>query len=177
MPLGDPVQSRVLPRTPRTVAPVQIVNPWTEIINAGSLETSMGTPIINPDTQIFGGTHSLLHHLFQVNQYGTTLRMRLKYDRAATAVTTDLIVQVFARVGGFGDQWQRLVNKDGAYTTALTIALATDVDDGSVFQTTDPHPTEAAWDLDGCSEVLVGVNTILNTDGDDSLAVVEAKVI
>lgn len=177
MPLGVIVLSKVLPRTQQTVAPVQIVNQWVQVIDAGSLETSQGSPITNPDTEIIGGTHSLLHHLFQLREVGTTLRMRLKYDRATTAVTTDLVVQVFGRVGGSGDQWQRLVNKDGSYTTTLTIAVATDVDDGTAFQSTDPHPTEAAWDLDGCSEVLVGVNVILNTDGNDALALIEAKVI
>lgn len=173
MPVGDPVQPTTTPRRQvRVVAPVQIPNRFETVIDAGGMDSADGTPIIDPDTEI---TDSDRHH-FLVADMGTTLRVRLAYDRATSSVTTDPIIQVFGRFDA-NEQWQRLVNKAGSWLATMTLTVASDSDDGSAFQYTDVHPDNHSFDLDGCQVILIGVNVILATNGNDALAFLQAKVI
>lgn len=176
MPIGNPIDARVLFRGPRKVAPVQIVNPFFRIIDPGALEAAQGTPIQDPDTDIFGDALANLFHIFNVSHWGTTLRLRMGYDRAVGVVTTDCILQVFGRFNS-DEQWQKLTNKSGSLLVTMTIDFANDVDDGSTFQYTTMDPEDHSLDLDGCAQIIVGTNQILATDGDDSLAFIQARII
>jgi len=159
---------------PNPVMPVQIPNKWIDAIDPGGITVVDATPIVNPGTQIIDPTR----HIVAVAGFGTTLRARLLYDRAETgAPTTQLVIQVFGRFDA-NENWQKLVNKDEVHAVTMTLAGATDVDDGSVFKYTDLDLTGHAWDLDGCDEILVGVNVALNNlVGNEALAKLQVKVL
>lgn len=166
--------NRNLKRTPgpEVVCPVQIPNQWVDAIDAGGVDAADATPIVNPDTQIVASDH----HILNVGLAGTTLRLRVAYDRAATAITVQPIAQVFGRTPG--GQWEKLVNKNGANQITLTATIATDVDDGTALKYTDVDLNAHAVDLDGCEEVLVGMHTALaHTTGSAANAKLQCKII
>lgn len=178
MPIGSPIAPRAkLPHGEGIVQPVQMINPWVDVIDAGSLDTAQGTPILDPDVDIIGDALANLHHILNTIHQGTTLRVRMAYDRATSAVVSDCVIQAFGRYEAGVDEWMRLADKAGNYTHTLTIDLTNDTDDGSVFNYTEAHPSILAWDLDGCAQVLFGVNAALNTNGNDALAKLQAKII
>ena len=178
MPIGPAISPRAhLPHGEGIVQPVQIINPWVDVIDAGSLDTAQGTPILDPDADIIGDANAELHHILHTIHQGTTLRARMLYDRATSTVTTEAVIQAFGRYEAGTDEWMRLVAKDGNYTSELSIDLTNDTDDGTIFFATAAHPSVLAWDLDGCAQVLFGVNVALNTNGNDALAKLQAKII
>lgn len=171
MPRGDPVRATTDERD-RVVRPAQIPNPYQDIISAGGLDVADGTPITDPEAEI---TNSETH-IYQVQKFGTTLRIRMAYPRGV-ALTTDLVIQVFGRFAST-NAWQKLTNKSGDHEVPVPQLTATDVDDGVTFQYTDVDPNDHSWDLDGNEEILVGVRTALDLAGsNEALAKLQAKII
>jgi len=76
------------------------------------------------------------------------------------------------------DDWEILENKAGAIRATMVIAETTDASDGT-FNLTHPDPNDHAWDLNGCNQVLVGVEVafIAGTGGATTTASLQAKVI
>ena len=171
MPLGSAVKLAAVTATvDRISRPAQIPAIWNTIIDAGGLDSADAGTITDPNTEITDADR----HIGKVGKLGTTLRLRLQYDDGVSSITTDAIIKVFGRTGT--EPWQILTNRAGNISVTMTITFASDVSDGTNNWTT-VLPNDHAWDLDGCDEILVGVETILNTDANDALALLQAKVI
>ena len=155
---------------PQLVAPVSVTSKWTQIIEAGGVASIDAATITNPATQITAATR-VLHR--RGGAAGTTIRVRLGYDDALSAIT-NAIVELWGRTAG--QAWQRLRNKAGASSATLTTDTTNDATDGTL-KYTDPNQTTHAWDCEGCEEFLVGVTTALAGTGVVTNAVVEAKVV
>ncbi len=173
MPLGTAVLAPTQAKGAyhKLTRPAQLTSRWRTIIDAGGMDNQDAATITDPDAEITESTT----HILKVGEVGTTLRLRLRYDDGTSSVTNDAVIKVFGRHSS-ADPWQNLENRGGAITTTMTIATTTDVSDGT-DNFTAVDATDHAWDLDGCDEVLVGVVTLLNTNGNDALASLEAKVI
>lgn len=172
MAVGDPVVARPTIES-KIVRPTQISNPWKTIIRAGGINVQDAATITDPTAEITNSTTSI----FKVMNHGTTFRLRMKYDDGDDGSGTDPVIKVFGRYDS-NEQWETLPGKSGSITTTLVIAQATDVSDGT-FNWTEVDPDDDAWDLNGCGEVLVGVQTafVAGTGGSSTTATVEAKVI
>ena len=111
---------------------------------------------------------------------GTTLLVCQQYDDGVTTVTTDTLINIFGRciTSGGTDPWHPLWNKQDTPITnvPMTIAIATDVTDGT-DKWTKIDAKIHAFDLMGYNELLFTVMTVLNTDANDALAKLLAKVI
>jgi hypothetical protein len=149
---------------------------WQTIIAVGGMDDQDAATITNPDTEITDATRRILK---RDKGRGTLLRLRMGYDDGDTP-SADPVVKVFGRTmdaAGDYSAWQNLVNEAGDTTATLTTAVASDDADGTNKRTV-PDRSNHAWDLDGCDEVLVGVQTVYAVSaGDASLAFLEAKII
>lgn len=172
MALGTPVLGHTQLES-KLVRPVQIPAKWVTIIRDGGLETQDAATITDPTAEITNSTTSL----FKIGRQGTTLRLRMKYDDGLSAIT-DPIVKVFGRHDST-DPWQILLKKSSTVvndTVTLVTTLASDVSDGA-DNWTSVDAEDHSLDIDGCDEILVGVQTVLAATGDPTLASLEAKVI
>lgn len=102
---------------------------------------------------------------------------RLKYDRAVTAPTSPVIA-VFGRtrlseteVGS----WERLSTLGSASTSTLTVDVTNDVDDGT-WQYTSTSLEDHTFDLNGCNEFLVGIQTAFAGTGTVNTSTIECKL-
>ena len=153
MALGNPVSANPTPSNRKAMQPTQIVNPWVTVRDESDNVSQDNASITNPNTQIDGTAK----HILQVSDLGgTTLRLAMSY---AGTVTTSPSVVVFGR---FNDtqRWERLSNRDGSSAAAPLTAAANDPEteiDSVSRKITQPARTANAWDLNGCAEILVGV--------------------
>ncbi len=173
MPLGTNVgttSAQLSEKPSMAVVTTQYKTPWVTIIDNGGLETQDAAAILDPDVQINNSTT----HIFDTGGRGSTLHLRMKYDDGLTSIT-DPVVQVFGRYPG--DQWQQLYNKNSTPTLLATIVTAA----SDVTDATDDYTKagglvgEAAFDLDGCTQVIVGVTTVLAATGDATLSTLQAR--
>jgi len=132
--------------------------------------------ITNPDTEIVDAAN----RIFQTGGQANRLRLRLKYDEDMVTVTTDVVVSVWGRYtgpDGNSDQWQQLVDLQGAVAHTLTIDIDNDVTDAT-WKWTAPHPTTHSFVLEGCNEILVGTQVVLAaSSGTVTNAIIEGKFI
>jgi len=176
MPLSDPIRGQTGAKKALKVKPVQITNKWVTAITAGGIDGQDNSGTINdPDAHITSATTRIV----KIEQAGTTLRARLKYDDGDTPDTDPTIV-VFGKTGDDtdgGSAWERLLNKAGSTSAIMTTATATDVQDGT-NKYTEVSATVHAWDLNGCDEILVGVLVAYaDAAGLPALAELQVKVI
>ena len=169
MALGAPVSSNPNPSNRLATQPTQITNPWVTIRDEGNLGQD-AVSITDPDAQIDGTGI----HVFKVKEMGgTTLRLAMAYSGT---VTTPPSVVVFGRYNET-QRWERLSNRDGS-TAAVPITAAANDPQTTIStvtrKVTQPARTAQAWDLNGCAEVLVGVEIAQAGGSNDSLL---AKVI
>jgi hypothetical protein len=163
------------PKGAGLVRPVQQATQWATVIEATYADDA-DTETDPDDLAVKAG-----HHVFNINGFGTMIMARLAYDDAVSSVTADIVVEAFGRTGGRvkdadSDEWMRLPTRDGSTSAELTIANSTDHDDGA-SNFTQVDKDAHVWDLMGCDEVVFKVATALNTNGDDAVAYVEAKII
>lgn len=180
MVLGATVESHAPGKAP-IFSPTSLSSKWKTVIDAGGMDDNdnSGNRILDPEGSI---TESTRHKLTREGDRGTNLRVRMGYDRATSTVTTSPTIQVFGRYVNPADAndvtaWQMLANKSGDTEVVVTVDPTNDVDDGSDFQYTLPDANDHTFDCDGCNEFLFGVKTIPNTNGDESLAFLEAKFL
>jgi hypothetical protein len=123
-----------------------------------------------PETHISKATAYIFSHT-----QGSTLTLRLAYDRGAT-VTTSPIVCLFGRTMGSGVAgWQLLRTLDDSPSATLGTAV-TDIDDGTVFKFTTPSRTSHTFDKMGCDQFVVGTLTAFAvSSGSAATAIVQAK--
>lgn len=164
-------------RTPNAVALVAIPGRWVTVIDAGGVATADAAIINNPDTQI---TASTRHPFRRGGASGTALAVRLKYSAGLTGITNP-VIKVFGRAlrapGGISpDQWEIIANEAGEQAVTIATAPTTDVTDGT-FKWSHPDAAKAVFDLRGCEEFLIGVQTALAGTGDVSTATLEVKLI
>lgn len=141
---------------------------YQTVVAAGLPATIDAATITNPLTQITRAGTSLL----TVQGRGTFLIVRLAYDAGLTGITSPT-VKVFGRANS-GEPWRLLRTRGGAINAQLLTA-ATDVTDGTLDYTT-PDLTSNVWDLQGCDQILIGVEVALAGTGTTSNARIEALV-
>jgi len=140
-------QTAVADGLPATIDAATITNPTTQITRAGT-------------------------NLLTVQGRGTFLIVRLAYDDGLTSITSPT-VKVFGRANS-GEPWRILRTRGGAISAQLLTA-ATDATDGTLEYTT-PDLTTNVWDLQGCDQILIGVEVALAGTGTTSNARIEALV-
>jgi hypothetical protein len=157
----------------QAVRPMQAASGWLTVIDAAGMDDAdnAGSDITTPTSQITLSTRKLV----RVDGRGTTLLVRMAYD-SGNAPSTDPVIQIFGRRDS-SDAWMRLLNKNAtpAYSVTMVDAAGTDVLDGS-YKYTAVSPTDTAFDLMGCDELLFGVKTAGQGTG-IALAFLQAKVI
>ena len=153
----------------RVNIPSSFYGSWTTILDAPGPALQDNANITNPTTQII----FITTHIFETGCLGTTLLLRLGYDDALTLIT-DPVVRVFGRTGAT-DPWQLLKNVTGG-TEAALVTSANDTITGDLKYTI-VDPALQAWDVMGCEQILVGVQTALNGTGDLTNSIIQAKMI
>ena len=176
MPLGDNVGSTIAMLTDAPsmgVVTSEYKNPWTTIIDNGGLETQDAVAVINPNLEINNSTT----HIFDTGGRGTVLHLRMKYDDGLATIT-DPVIQVFGRIPG--DEWQYLFNKNSTPTLLSNIVTST----SDLTDATDDYTRaggidgEVSFNLEGCTQVIVGVTTVLAAvSGDPTLSTLEARTL
>ena len=156
---------------------------WQTVVDAGRVATADAATITNPLTDI---TNSATHIFSRQCGAGTYLRVRLKYASGINSGITSPVVKVFGRslsnpasgAGGVAGPWQLLKNMNGgSLNSTLTVDPTNDARDGT-FSYTTADALLHSWDVDGCSEFLIGVETAFaGTGGSTSTATIEAKFI
>ncbi len=174
MALGTNVKSTFDPVPVRGAQMItaQLRSQWATIIDNGGLETQDDATVTSPTAEITNSTT----HIFVAGGRGSTLLLRMKYDDGLATIT-DPVVRVFGRHSSADTGWMPLPNSNStpAITTTISTA-ATDTEDGT-NKWTDVTVDET-FALQGCDEVLVGVQTALAAStGDATLSTLEAKVI
>lgn len=155
---------------------------WQTVIDATGVDaTADASPILTPSASI---TRSTRHVFSRPPGCGTYLRLRLKYDDGITGPTSP-VVKVFGRTistagpdapSGTAGPWQILRNVAGNLNATLSIDLPNDAQDGE-FSYTTPTANDHSWDVDGCGEFLVGIETALSATGTVNTATIEAKFV
>lgn len=175
MAIGSPVQLPFIEPKAQLfrTAPMSGWNHAATLISAGGMDDQDADPII----AVYSFTGAT-RHLARVTG-GTVLKLACAYVATAVAVTSP-VVQAFGLREWPDDptdpsswtaaQWAKLY--DGAGTAqpnheqTLTIDATNDMRVTASVAITAP----VSYDMDGCRAVLVGVNTVCNTDQDDALA-------
>lgn len=160
------------------VRPASQQGDWLTVIDVGGMDDADngGSRITDPVSQIILATR----HPIKVPPNVTLLVLSMVYDDAAAAVTDDAVVNVFGRkalsANAAAGRFKRCTNPDGDVDITLTADPTGDVTDGTL-KDTRIHPREHVLDVYGAEEVWIGVMTALNTDGNDALALLQAKFI
>ena len=158
------------------VRPSQIASAWQTVIGAGLMDDDDNSTsvITNP------GSPESSRDLVRTGLAGTTLLVTMQYDDGVTSVSANSVIEVFGRClkSDNDDPWQRLYNKEDTpvFDVTMTIDITNDVTDGT-DKWTKVDAKVHAFDLLGCNELLFLVKTLLNTDANDALAKLLAKVI
>jgi len=160
----------------RDIYPIQRQAKWFTVMTAGGINVQDAATITDPDAEIVSASNSII----RVDGAGTLLMLRMKYDDGITG-PTEPIIKVFGRLANRNsasetDDWMILANKVNNISVTIDIALSTDVSDGT-WNWTHPHWDAHVWDLAGCNEVLIGVETALAATGTVNTATVEAKIM
>lgn len=143
------------------VSTVSLSSLWDDAIEAGGMDDADAATITNPTTEI---TLATRHPMRRETLHGTTLAARFCYDRTATGIVAPVIV-IFGRStpqdgtpqDGTPQPWQRLRTLSNNLSATMNVA-ATDTDDGTL-KYTNPDNADHQWDMAGCDEFLVGVQT------------------
>jgi hypothetical protein len=150
---------------PRPVHEASIRATYQTAISAGLVATIDAATVTNPTSQVVrAGTN-----IMRADGGGTFLVVRLAYDDGLTAITAPA-VKVFGRAN-LGEPWRLLRTRGGAVQSTLLTA-ATDAEDGTLKYTT-PDLTTSVWDVQGCDQFIVAVETALAGTGTTSNAVVQ----
>jgi hypothetical protein len=160
------------PKAATQTITAQLRSSWATIIDNGGLETQDDATVTSPDAEITNSTT----HILATGGRGSTLLLRMKYDDGLATIT-DPVIRVFGRHSSGDTGWMALHNSNStpAITTTITTA-ATDNEDGTNKWT--EVTADETFPLQGCDEVLVGVQTALAAGGGDpTLSTLEAKVV
>ncbi len=170
MPLGDAVKAADNCRpsnTNKLTTPVSISSDWFTVVDptgADGADGGSGT-ITNPVAEITNSTS----HKVVVNRRGTTFLCRGKYDDGDTAPTEN-VVQIFGKDSN--GLWMKLTDASGTHKLTLAVDTTNDVSDGTHNWT---EPVEV--DMQGCSEILVGISiAYADGDGTPTAAGIEGKI-
>ena len=144
--------------------PVSIASEWMTVVDATGADGADNATITDPDVQINNSTT----HKVEVQGRGTTVLIRGKRAVGDSGITAN-VVQVFGK--DLNGLWMRLLDASGNHKLTLSI-------DG----TNDVRTTTFAWtesvevDMQGCTEILVGVSIAYAATGDATVATIEAKI-
>ena len=155
------------------VASVSITSSWFSAVGATGPNTQDAASITNPTTEIT----SAVHKLVETKGRATRATFRLKYDRGVTSPTRPVIA-VFGRTRLSDSEvgsWERLSTLGAATTATLTVDVTSDVDDGT-YQYTATSLEDQTFDLNGCNEFLVGVQTAFAGTGTVHTSTIECKL-
>jgi hypothetical protein len=155
--------SWITPPKPTTEASVRAT--FQNAISAGLVATIDNASITNPATQITRSGTSIVRS----DSGGTFLVVRLAYDDGLTGITNP-IVKVFGRAS-LSEPWRLLRNRAGSLSASLATA-STDATDGTLDYTT-PDLSTNVWDVQGCDQFIIGVETALAGTGTTSNATVQ----
>lgn len=149
---------------------IAVASPWSIVVAAGEVaaQDNSGT-VVDPSVDI------ATRIIFPREQNaGSTLRIRLAYDKTLTSITSPVIVVWGRTTDG---AWQRLYNKDPSPITEVTLAAASTDAESGAFKYTECDPRTHAWDVDGCSEFIIQIKTALaGSTGSTATAFVQAKM-
>ena len=154
------------------VASSAMVGFYGTAVAAGGVNVQDAATITNPDTQIINETT----YLIKTNNVGTFLEISLKYNDGLTGITNP-VIKLFGRPSR-GDsvdyRWRIIPNLAGSISVTLTTA-STDIEDGA-YKYTTPDANSNVFDMAGCSEFLVGIETALDGSGTVDDAVIQARI-
>lgn len=162
---------------------VPISSGWLTCITAGAVATQDASTITN--TSSIDGTKKLRIVLPDGAEH---FQIRLCYDTATTAITTNLGIKVFGRrlydpytPTGTGDGWQIIQNRNQVSSVTVTAAPTTDLDTtiGSTsYSTTTVDEFAHVFNAKGCNEIVIGVETAFSpTDGVATGAILQIKLV
>jgi hypothetical protein len=155
--------SWITPPKPTTEAAVRAT--YQTAIAAGLVATIDNATVTNPTTQVTRSGTSIVRS----DSGGVFMLVRLAYDDGLTAITNPS-VKVFGRAN-LGEPWRLLRNRAGALSASLVTA-STDATDGTLDYTT-PDLTTNVWDVQGCDQFIIAVETALAGTGTTSNATVQ----
>lgn len=145
---------------------------WITVIAAGGMAVQDAATITNPTTEITDETRKLITLGDKAGHY---IRLRMGYDDELTTILTDAVIRVFGRRNS-DDPWQVLENQNGDKTATLTSAESSDVTDGTLKYTHCDRLLHT-WDRDGCTQILIGVETVLDGTGSETNSILQLKLV
>lgn len=166
---GDAISPIISSPRNDTTNPVGLVSQWRTVITAGGPAVQDAATITNPTTQIT----SLTRLPLIVAGAGTHALVRLGYDDGLTLITNP-VIKVFGKTAS--DVWQPLITQAGTMSIAVPTVPATDVADGTLLYTA-PSFDLLSFDLLGCNEILVGIETALAGTGVVTNSILQVKII
>ena len=153
---------------PRPVTEASARATFQTAISAGLVATADAATVTNPTTQVTRAGTGII----RTDGGGTFVIVRLAYDDGLTAITAPTI-KVFGRAN-ISEPWRILRSRGGAISTQLLTA-STDATDGTLNYTT-PDLTSNVWDVQGCDQLLIAVETALAGTGTTSNATVQVLI-
>lgn len=155
------------------VAQSGIVSKWFTVIDAGGADDQDAATITDPAAEITAATRKKI----TTKGRGNHLALRLVYDDGVSAVTNPSLA-VFGRVetAAGTELWERLRTLGNSRTVALAVDTTNDASDGTLNYT-DVVLEDTVVDLNGCDEILVGVETAFAATGTVTSAYVQGKIL
>lgn len=106
--------------------------------------------------------------------------VRLSYDTATTAITTQCAIKVFGRTcldgGSTFSEWEVLPNRNGDIQATLTAAPSSDLDDSLSHTVVDEF--DHVFCVRNCTEIVIGVEAAFApTDGSSATPIIEVKTV
>lgn len=154
--------STVGPSNGQLTVPVSITSTWFTAVDATGPNTQDASTVTNPTTQITAAAKRLC----ETKGRATRATFRLKYNQDVSTPTSPVIA-VFGRTRVGATEvgpWERLWTLGATATATLTLDTTNDVTDGS-YKTTSSTLESQTFDLMGCNEFLVGVQTAFAASG------------
>lgn len=173
--LANPV---VVSYSPDKPTPVSVNSDWVTIVAAGGADAAdTAGVLLDPST-------ASDRILLDLRGKATHVALRVGYPVGAT-VSQDLIVLAAGRSldaenGSFSDSanWERLQLANGNYACTIVTAVATDFSDGTLqYSDIDIKTGSNVYDAAGCSYMKLLISTAFASDADDSLVIVQAKLL
>lgn len=158
-----------IPNTGMNVFPSSLDATIFPVILAGGVTVQDAATITNVETQITAATR----RGFLKAGAASIMQLFVSYSSGLTAITSPK-VKVFGKTEISG--WRVLKSKAGATNVELTMVVASDATDGTLSISTI-DPSTQTWDLFGCTEVVVGIETALAATGTTSTATIQAILL
>lgn len=154
---------------------VEVGPDWRTVVTAGGPATQDAATITA--TSSIDGTKKLR---FVIPEWADGFKVRLGYDTATTAITTNVKIKVFGRIlsvvanpSSDAGNWQVVQNRDQISSVTIAAAPSTDVDSGSLSRTAIDE-FNCIFHKSGLNEFVIGIETAFApTDGSSSVAIIE----